>query len=120
MPSGQSPGLVLTSGSDWPHPVSRANPDPLSAVRCLYLHLVTDALSDRAWSEWPILSVETQSQQCSCSTLGLTCLEEGEGSTHTLSAISLPLVDSLSWRASDKIKVKQKEQMSGSETKHYF
>ena len=48
MPSGQSPGLVLAPSSDWPHPVSRANPKPLDALRCCYLHLVTDALSDGA------------------------------------------------------------------------
>lgn len=51
------------------------------------------------------------------------CLPKGEVRalhTHTPSGISLPLVDSLNWRASDKIKVKQKQQMSGSEAKHYF
>lgn len=96
-------------GRDWPHPVSRAGPDPLGAVRCFYLHVVTDVLSDGAWSEWSILSLGTQSQQCSCRALGLPCLQGRWGHHTPPSGISLPLVDSGSWRASDKIEVKQKQ-----------
>lgn len=77
--AGQSPGLVLTPHSDWPQPVSRANPDPLGAVRSFYLHLVADARSDGAWCEWPILSSGTESQQGSCGALGLPCLQERRG-----------------------------------------
>lgn len=53
--------------------------------------------------------------------LALLAWRRGGGTSHTLCGILLPLVDSLSWRASDKIKEKQtQQQMSGSEAKHYF
>lgn len=105
MPSGQNPGLVLTPSSDWSHPISRANSEPLGALRCWYLPLVTDALSDGPGSEWLFRDTEST---CSQSVLVLPCLKEMWRHWTPSSGMSLPLVNSLNWRASDKIKVKQK------------